>query len=79
MYIRPNAHHLNLLSSSPSAFLHIFSLILCTFFMLCEIPCIKNDKILFSLLYFAKNSVGRVGALNLDNVFKYTLFFGRYP
>ena len=39
----------------------------------------KNDKMQFSLLYFAKNSVGRVGALNLDNVFKYTLFFGRYP
>ena len=42
----------NKFSLSINAFLLIFSLILCTFFMYCEISCIKNDKMLCSLLDF---------------------------
>ena len=38
--------------SEINALLHIFSLILCSFFMLYEISCIENDKMFFFLLYF---------------------------
>ena len=56
-----------------NAFLQIISLILCTFFMLSQISCIKIDKMLFSLLSFVKNSVGRVGALPTKKLSKNNL------
>ena len=67
--------------SENNAFLQIFLLILYTFLMLCEISYIKNDKMLFLHYIFVKNRVGGwVVNLDLDNVFKYTLFFfGGYP